>query len=100
MKIKIGVLLRQVIPPSTISARWARTLLQLGPLAYGVIARSAPAPAESIGTLLTADPGYEIVERSQSFAVLVHHRVRRLAGDRAAAQRPARRRVGRQFPAL
>ena len=68
MKIKIGVLLRQVIPPSTISARWARTLLQLGPLAYGVIARSAPAPAESISALLTADPAYQIVERGQSFA--------------------------------
>jgi len=45
------------------------TLFQLGPLTLICVAQSSRTPAERIGSLFEADPGYQIVERGQHFAV-------------------------------
>src|SRR5882762_10013427 len=48
----------------------ARHLLQLAALALALKARAALTPPELINSLTQSDPGYQIVERGQDFAVL------------------------------
>ena len=66
--INIGVPLRQLIHSSTSRLRKLRTLV-LAALALGLVAPRAPGPGGLIGALLAADPGYQIVERGEDYAV-------------------------------
>src|SRR5438094_9959250 len=66
--ISIGLPLRQLIHSSTSRLRKLRTLV-LAMLALGLVAPSAPGQGGLIGALLAADPGYQIVERGEDYAV-------------------------------
>ena len=68
MKFKIGVPLRQAIHPSIGFAPKTRTLVLVS-LAFGFLARGAPAAGGPVGSLLAADAGYQVVERGQNFAL-------------------------------
>src|SRR6058998_3173092 len=60
--------MNQRLSSSTSRLRKLGTLV-LAALALGLVAAGTPGPGGLIGALLAADPGYQIVERGEDYAV-------------------------------